>query len=97
MSDKQWDLNVFFKEDWSESEGTTWSNVYYINPAIYTYNDKQYTEHVWETTPAETKAIAEAYPESEYGSDFCVFADEFINDVLAPRLHALIRSLPELP
>lgn len=35
MSNRTIDLNIFFREDWSEEAGTTWSDTLTIDPYIY--------------------------------------------------------------
>lgn len=86
MIEKLWDLNVWFKEDWTEETGTTYSDVLTINPAVYVrdgdgsiYDNvyKLYTGILYTCTPEETSKIRELRPDIEYGTDWFDFADEF--------------------
>lgn len=94
---KDWDLNIFFKEDWSEEAGTTWDEVLTINPVLYMYDsnssDNHYTDILWTTTFAEARYLRSQYPENEYGSDWTETISNFI-EIAPPRLKALALTLP---
>ena len=94
---KDWDLNIFFKEDWDEDNGTTWDDVLTINPVLYMYDhnssDNHYTDILWTTTFAEARYLRSQYPENEYGSDWTDTISNFI-EIAPPRLKALALALP---
>ena len=94
---KDWDLNIFFREDWSEEEGTTWDEVLTINPVLYMYDSisssNHYTDILWTTTFAEARYLRSQYPEHEYGSDWTDTISNFI-EIAPPRLKALALALP---
>jgi hypothetical protein len=94
---KDWDLNIFFKEDWNEEDGTTWEDVLTINPVLYMYDsngsNNHYTDIVWTTTFAEARYLRSQYPENEYGSDWTDTISNFI-EIAPPRLKALAETLP---
>lgn len=86
MSEKLWDLNIWFKEDWTPEDGTTYADVLTINPAVYIrtgngdiYDEvrKVYTGILYTCTPEETSSIGEHRMQIEYGTDWFDFADEF--------------------
>lgn len=103
MNNRSIDLNMFYREDWdAETEETTWSNLLTIDPYIYVEDGrgtrKYETPLLIECTWEETKAIAEHYPEDEYGSDWWDFAENFL--AFAPeRIASLINTINvnELP
>ena len=74
------DLNIFYREDWSEEAGTTWSDKLTIEPYIYESDGngtrKYDTGVLIECDFYETAWIADQFPMDEYGSDFCVFAEQ---------------------
>ena len=90
------DLNIFYRENWTEEEGTTWSDTLTIDP--YVYEDDNYGTRKYETslliecTPSETAEIAKHYPEKEYGSDFWDFAENFLEFAPA-RIASLIKTI----
>lgn len=95
---KEWDLNIFFKEDYDvDTEETTWDNVLTINPVVWTSNDGMtdnwYTDIIYTTTYAEARYLRSQYPEDEYGSDWTDTLDHFL-DVAPPRLRSLLGTLP---
>lgn len=94
---KDWDLNIFFREDWDEENGTTWDDVLTINPVLYMYDsnssDNHYTDILWTTTFAEARYLRSQYPENEYGSDWTDTISNFI-EIAPPRLKALALTLP---
>lgn len=108
MTNKTIDLNIFYREeytpyedwtkesDWYETHGTTWAKTLTIDPYVYVEDSrgtrKYETDMLIECTPAETKAIAEHYPEDEYGSDWWDFAENFL--AFAPaRIASLIKAI----
>ena len=94
---KDWDLNIFFREDWDEENGTMWDNVLTINPVVYSWDDdvstNWYTEILFTTTFAEARYLRSQYPEAEYGMDWTDSLENFLK--IAPRrLRALLGTLP---
>ena len=80
MEERVLDLNIFYREDWTKEGGTTWSPTFTIDPYIRV-SDKDgirniETGYLIECDEYETAYLAEQFPESEYGSDFWIFADE---------------------
>jgi hypothetical protein len=94
---KDWDLNIFFREDWNEDDGTTWEDVVTINPVLYMYNsersDNHYTDIIWKTTFAEARYLRSVYPENEYGMDWTDSISHFL-EIAPPRLKSLAMALP---
>lgn len=90
------DLNIFYREDWTEEEGTTWATTLTIDPYIYEqdgYGARKYdTPLLIECTPTETAEIAKHYPENEYGSDWWDFAENFLPNAPA-RIASLIKTI----
>lgn len=74
------DLNIFYRENWTEETGTTWSDTLTIDPYIYESSGsgvyKYDTNVLIECDEFETQWLAEQFPENEYGSDWWVFADQ---------------------
>lgn len=90
------DLNIFYREDWSEETGTTWSDTLTIDPYIYEQDEhgtrKYETSLLIECTPSETAEIAKHYPDNEYGSDWWDFAENFLPFAPA-RVASLIKTV----
>jgi hypothetical protein len=98
MTIKEWDLNIFFREDYDvETEETTWEDVLTINPVVWSSwesgSNNDYTDIVWKTTFAEARYLRSQYPEDEYGSDWTDTLDHFL-EIAPPRLKALALTLP---
>lgn len=74
------DLNIFYRENWTEETGTTWSDTLTIDPYIYESDwngTRKYDTNVLiECNEFETQWLAEQFPEDEYGADWWVFADQ---------------------
>lgn len=89
------DLNIFYREDWTEETGTTWSDTFTINPYIRetdAYGVRNYdTGILIECDEFETQWLAEQFPESEYGSDFWIFADEVV--IPSRRIKKILESI----
>ena len=85
MNGKEWDLNIFFKEDWDEENDTTYEDVLTINPVIWSsqdgITDNTYTDIIWKTTFAEARYLRSQYPENEYGSDWTDTLEHFLEIV----------------
>jgi len=90
------DLNIFYREDWNEEDGTTWSDTLTIDPYIYEEDEqgtRRYeTSLLIECTPTETAVLAQHYPESEYGSDWWDFAENLLQ-FAPPRIVSLINTI----
>jgi hypothetical protein len=95
---KEWDLNIFFREDWDEENGTTWDNVITINPVVWTMDGETtsnwYTDILFTTTFAEARYLRSQYPEDEYGMDWTDSLKGFL-EVAPPRLVSLLGTLPD--
>jgi len=76
------DLNIFYREDWSLEDGTTWSDNLFIEPYIYVHDSwgtyKYDTNVLIECDEFETQWLAEQFPMEEYGSDWFIFRNEVI-------------------
>lgn len=95
---KEWDLNIFFREDYNtETDETTWDDVITINPVVYTFDanrsDNWYTDILYTTTFAEARYLRSQYPENEYGMDWTDSLQGFL-EIAPPRLKALLGTLP---
>ncbi len=81
MDNRVLDLNIFYREDWSEETETTWSETFTIEPYVRVYDDNGAVYNIEtgvliECDEFETQELSYQYPMDEYGSDFWVFADE---------------------
>jgi hypothetical protein len=108
MTNKTIDLNIFYREiyteeadwteesDWYAQNGTTWAPTLTIDPYVYVEDArgtrKYETSLLIECTPAETALIAEHYPQDEYGSDWWDFAENFLA-FAPPRIASLIKTI----
>lgn len=96
---KDWDLNLFFREDYNvDTDETTWDDVITINPVLYMWDaersDNHYTSMLFTTTFAEARYLRSQYPENEYGMDWTDSLRGFL-EVAPPRLQALLSTLPD--
>jgi hypothetical protein len=89
------DLNIFYREDWTPEDGTTWSETFTIEP--YIRESDEYgvrnieTGVLIECDEYETAYLAKQFPEWEYGSDFWIFADEV--DMPTRRIAQKLKSI----
>ena len=95
---KDWDLNIFFREDYNvDTDETTWDNVITINPIVYSWDsersDNWYTDILYTTTFAEARFLRSQYPENEYGMDWTDSLQNFL-EIAPPRLKSLLGTLP---
>jgi hypothetical protein len=95
---KDWDLNIFFKETWDENvEEYVLDEVLTINPVLYMYDsnrtDNHYSDIIWTTTFAEARYLRSQYPVAEYGHDWTETITNFI-EIAPPRLKSLAMALP---
>ena len=96
---KDWDLNIFFKEDYDVyTDESTWDDVLTINPVVYSWDDERsdvlYTDIIFKTTFAEARYIRSQYPEDDYGSDWTDSLENFLL-VAPPRIKSLLGTLPD--
>ena len=63
------DLNIFYKEFYTERLGTWWDDKLTIDAYIYESDGNGVRKY-------ETKHLAEQFPMEEYGSDWWIFRDE---------------------
>ena len=74
------DLNIFYKEFYTERLGTWWDDKLTIDAYIYESDGngvrKYETDVLIRCDEYETKYLAEQFPMEEYGSDFWIFRDE---------------------
>lgn len=94
------DLNIFYREHYTTEKGTWWSNTFTIEPYIKTYEDNgavynTETGILIECDEFETQWLAEQFPESEYGSDFWIYADEVI--MPSRRIKKILESISLTP
>ncbi len=96
LSSRTVDLNIFYREDWTEDDGTTWSDTLTIDPYIYEedeYGTRKYElDLLIECTPAETAVLAQHYPEQEYGSDWWDFMENLMQ-FAPPRIASLLKTI----
>ncbi len=95
---KEWDLNIFFKEDYNvDTDETTLDDVLTINPVVWSQEDGAtntwYTDIIYKTTFAEARYLRSQYPESDYGYDWTDSLSNFL-DIAPPRLKSLLGTLP---
>ena len=96
---KEWDLNIFFREDYNaDTEETTMDDVLTINPVVWTMEDgvtqTWYTDIIYTTTFAEARYLRSQYAEKEYGYDWTDSLENFL-EIAPPRLASLLKTLPE--
>ena len=96
---KDWDLNIYFVEDYSEEkEDFYWSDTLRINPVLWTMDNGisnvTYSNWYIDTTFAETRYLRSEYPESEYGMDWTDSLAGFLEKAPA-RIKQILLSLPQ--
>ena len=99
----EYDLNVFYAENYSEEKGTTWDEIYTIQPSVYFVTkdtwvaNRMYME-AFTLTLEETRAIAPDFPISEWGDDFFITLEYFISTckTLPESLKAKLDKLPPI-
>ena len=95
---KDWDLNIYFVEDYDvETEETTNSATLRINPVLWmsdgNTSNVEYSNWYIETTFAETRYLRSQYPENEYGFDWTDSLTNFL-DIAPTRLKSVLLTLP---
>jgi hypothetical protein len=97
-----WDLNVWFEDLGQDDNGNNqWSEIISINPAIYHRDNdtiyspirKVHTGIIYKCSPNETTKIRAFRRESEYGTDWWDFADEFSELEISKSINDFIASL----
>lgn len=95
--ERLYDLNIFFREDWSPRFGVTLTDNLIIDVYIYEIDGeavRRYTtDTIIEATIEETKEIVKHYPQNEYGTDWWEFAENFLT-IAPPRIYDILMSLP---
>jgi hypothetical protein len=98
----EYDLNIFYAEQYTEEDGTYWDNVYTIQPSKYVaYSDgmvdRRYLES-FKLSLEETRAIAPDFPDNEYGSDFFIGLEYFKEQckALPGRVNQILDTLPDI-
>jgi hypothetical protein len=103
----EYDLNVFYQDLGRDHNGVNqWSNVYTIQPSVYVGVDDgtslgrtfRLYLNAFTLTLEETRAIAPDFPESEWGDDFFVTLDYFLElcQTLPNTVKAKLDKLPPL-
>jgi hypothetical protein len=95
---KDWDLNIYFLEDYDvEADETTYTDTIRINPVLWTLHDGmsnvEYSNWYIDTTFAETRYLRSQYNEMEYGMDWTDSLTNFL-DIAPPRLKSVLLTLP---
>jgi len=98
MMIKDWDLNIYFVEDYDvDTEETTYSDTLRINPVLWTMDnglsDVTYSNWFIDTNFAETRYLRSQYPENDYGMDWTDTLGGFLEKA-PPRLRQALLSLP---
>jgi hypothetical protein len=95
---KEYDLNIWYPEDYDPSTGeTTYSMT--ITVQAYIYNDGEYEGEgpMIELTPEETEILRIQMPEWEYQDDWWYGLEGFLKDIaIPPRLQEFLDGLPNL-
>lgn len=97
---QEYDLNVFYAEEYDDENGYYWSDVLTIQPSKYVaYSDgmvdRRYLES-FKLSLAETRAIAPDF--EEYGSDFFISLKYFKEQckALPGRVNQILDTLPDI-
>jgi hypothetical protein len=97
---KTYDLNLFYKEDWTKETGTTVSSTLTIEPYLYIADEqgaRRYERPIIELTQEETDAIAPLFPEHEYGTDWWIDMYTFLeHDSIPESLRDKLTDLPDI-
>ena len=101
IQNMEYDLNVFYAERYDEEfEQTIWDETYTIQPSVYisTIDNRSLRMYLtaFQTTLEETRAIAPDFPEEQYGSDFFIALETFMDQTRALPL-SLANKLASLP
>ena len=94
---KEYDLNIWYQESWTEETGTTLAD--HITVQAYIYNAGEYEGEgpMIELTPEETEILRIQMPEWEYGYDWWYGLTGFQKEIaIPPRLQEFLDDLPAL-
>lgn len=99
---QEYDLNVFYAEEYDDEQGYYWSEQLTIQPSKYVaYSDgrvdRRYLES-FKLSLAETRAIAPDFPMEEWGSDFFISLEAFKEHckALPGRVNQILDTLPDI-
>lgn len=93
---KDYDLNLWYPEDWSEETGTTYSMTLWVQAYLWVGNYPSEGPMI-ELTPEETEILRIQMPEWEYGEDWWYGLEGFLKDIAIPaRLQEFLDKLPSL-
>jgi hypothetical protein len=101
MTEKVWDLNIFYKEIFKgDQNGFEYEDVLTINPVVYVVEDNDdrrmiYSDIMFKCTVLETMLIDEHRPRDTYGDDWTEGLEFFLEEV--PVKHRLQEFLSNLP
>jgi hypothetical protein len=91
---KDYDLNIWYQEDWTEEAGTTWADTLTVQAYIWVDNYPSEGPLI-ELTPEETETLRIQMPAWDYGDDWWYGLEGFLKDIAIPaRLEQFLRALP---
>ena len=80
---KDYDLNIWYQEDWTEETGTTWADT--LTLQVYIWEDNSPIEGpIIELTPEETETLRIQMPAWDYGDDWWYGLESFLKDIAIP-------------
>ena len=91
---KDYDLNIWYPENWTEETGTTYSMT--LTVQAYLWVDNYPSEGpIIELTPEETENLRIQMPAWDYGDDWWYGLEGFLKDIaIPPRLEHFLKALP---
>jgi hypothetical protein len=100
----EYDLNVFYADlGHDENDINQWEDVYTIQPSVYFVVKDTWTSHrmymeAFKLDLAETRAIAPDFPIEEWGDDFFISLEYFVNTckVLPESISSKLDRLPPI-
>lgn len=101
---KEYDLNVFYEDLGEDKNGKNqWADVYTIQPSAYFVEEDEWNSYrtymePFKLTLLETRALAPDFPMDDYGDDFFITLDSFVNRAKAmpDRVSAILSMLPDI-
>jgi hypothetical protein len=94
---RDYDLNFWYKDDWTEETGTTWADTLSLQIYLYISDERgtrKYEGEVIELDLAESAVIRMQFPDTEYGTDWWVFLSGLANEGQIPAsLNAKLNKL----
>lgn len=95
---KEWDLNIWYPEDYDPSTGeTSYSMTLWVQAYMIENNQMSHEGPMIELTPEETEILRIQMPEWEYGDDWWYGLEGFLKDIAIPaRLQEFFDKLPSL-